>query len=187
MTDQIEMYFRVLLLGETDVGKTSLRRKFISDLFFENKIGEQYINSIKEIEKENTSIEFEIVEPIEVSSNEEYSTELDALIIVYDLELKNFESIKKQITIANYYNKHQYLKILVGNKLDKKSEFTEEDYELLSAIKQDWNIDFYYEVSCKSGEGITEMFDQIVNYLYKHELQNPKSFEHKKPKSCMIC
>ena len=187
MTQQNEMYLRMLLLGDPDVGKTSIRRKFVSDLFFENKIGEQYINSIKEIQKDNTSIEFEIVEPIEVSSNEEYSTELDALIIVYDLETKNFDSIKKHMSIANYYNKHQYLKILVGNKLDMKSKHTSEDYELLSSIKQEWNIDFYYEVSCKTGEGINEMFDQILNYLYKIQLENPKTFDAKKNRHCVVC
>ena len=182
-----QMYFRILLLGDTNVGKTSLRRKFVSDLYFDNKIGEQYINSTKEIQRDNNSIEFEIVEPIEVSSNEEYSTELDALIIVYDLEKMNFESIKKHMSIANYYNKHSYLKIIVGNKLDMKSEIGTDEYELLSQIKQEWNIDFYYEVSCKTGEGISEMFDQIVNYLYKNELNNPRPKDLKKGKQCIIC
>lgn len=173
--------FKILLIGDSTVGKTSLLTQYT-----EKKFQHSYIITI--------GIDFKIVtykhpngETIKLqvwdTAGQErfhaittpYYRGANGVIIVYDItNRKTFDQIsdKWQKTLEQYASKNTK-KILIGNKLDlvNKRTVTEEDGKLLA---DRLGIPFI-EVSAKTGQNIKELFDLMVSELMKCENKNNQS------------
>ena len=160
---------KLLLLGDSTVGKTSILVKYINDKFDEGAIatvGVDYMDKI--INYKNLKIKLQIWD----TSGEEkfraitrnFYRNADGIFIVFDLTKKpTFDHVKIWISEAHDHNDTIKL-VLIGNKLDLKNEI-EVSNELASSYAKRNNLK-YFETSAKEGTNINVAFDTIVDLLF---------------------
>ena len=173
MTEEIEeVNFKVVLLGEAGVGKTSIISQFIEQIFEEDlqsSTGGSY--SSKTLTFNNgKNIKLEIWD---TAGQERYRAlsklfynNAYAAILVYDItkkstydEIKNYwilqikESAPKEIIISIAANKADLLEKEQVNE-DEARQFAEDNGAL------------FFSTSAKNSLGINEMFEEIGKYYY---------------------
>ena len=181
------MSIKILLIGESSVGKSCIINRFIDKTFIENfvtTVGMDY--KVKRINLNNKQYDLEI---IDTSGQERfhclvetYYKKTDGIMFIFDItNQSSFDNLK------NYWlresDKYGDLpKIIVGNKkdLDNIRIINTEEMEKLGEKK---NIRCF-ECSAKNGENV----DSIFIYLTELILSNPnrkriKSFKIKNDKS----
>ena len=104
----------------------------------------------------------------------------DIFIIVFDLSQKNVSIFEERLNkkIKEQENYKEKLIYLVGNKLDITLEYLEEYREKAKLLIDSGEIDKYFEVSARSGEGI-EQFANIFKLdcsIYASVKKNKKLF-----------
>ena len=158
---------KLILLGDSGVGKSSIIGRYISGIFMNDNItssGASY--SQKVYENKGRKVRLNIwdtagQEKFRALGRNFYK---DAYIIclVFDLtNKKTFENIKQvwYPEIKKFGEKYNILSI-VGNKCDLyENEAVEED-EINSFAEKVGGI--YYEISAKNGNGIDEMFESLA-------------------------
>lgn len=153
---------KIVIVGHFGVGKTSLTKQFVSNMF-----SEKYLTTI------GVNIEKKVVETSKGSVNlilwdiagEEdldtiktsYLKGANAFILVTDLT--------REITYSKIDNDLQYMNGIVGDVpylvIGNKSDLLPEN--LVAQIKNKYNID--YISSAKSGENVNEFFTDIAEKL----------------------
>ena len=163
-----QIVLKLLILGDSSVGKTCILLKYVDNKFEESNIatvGVDYMD--KMIEYKNFNIKLQIWD---TSGEEKYRSitknfyrNADGLFVVFDLTRKvTYERIKDWINEAEEYNKG-IKKILIGNKLDLENK---------REVKKDSAENFakknnlkYVETSAKDGTNIKESFDEIIELI----------------------
>jgi len=159
---------KVVLIGESGTGKTSIIQRFAYKLFDPNcisSISSQFINQKIEIEEINKTLQFEIWD---TAGQEKYRSmaklfykDAKIILFVYDITSKSsFEGLKSYwISQIKQECDPELLLVLVANKYDlyETQQVTkEEGIKLANEI----GAIFQY-TSAKSGEGINSMFKNI--------------------------
>ena len=198
-----EISLKILVVGETSVGKTSLFLRYIDNNFPDKhmaSVGVEY--RIKIYEYRRFRIKLQIwdtagQERFHAITNN-YFHNADGILFVYDItEPKSYEYIKKWIQEAEQIESN-FEKILIGNKCDlrhKKKVSEEEVSEYCSENNIEW-----FEVSAKENINLKEAFNKIVELilkdktdeeikeLYSSRLNNSSlSFLRKKKKKEKVC
>ena len=171
--------FKIITLGESGIGKTSLITRFAHDIFEENhlaSIGFEFL--IKVLDIENKIIKIQLWD---ICGSERFKTVIpsyyrnaDGAIAAYDISYKrSFDRVKFWV---NEVKKHPEIKtnvVIVGTKCDiLDREVTEEEGKKLAdelGVK-------YFETSAKTGYNVNEAY----NFLIKDIFDNNKDFERKK-------
>lgn len=182
-TSQKQIYkFKIILLGDVSVGKTSLLTYFI-----ENKFTEEYKATISaEFKTKILNVSQNVQASLNIwdtagnerfkSITKQYFRDADGVILVYDIgRRETFNNIKFWIDeIENNSNKDIII-FLVGNKCDlvQKRNISFEEGEKLS---KDLDV-FFMEVSAKSGQNVFLLFEQITNYLCQNA-ENSRDFDY---------
>ena len=196
---------KVILLGESGVGKTSIILRYYQNQFEPNSlstIGSTYI--IKQIKKDNMKYNLNIWD---TSGQEKYRavTKLfvqnaNIVILVYSIvEEKSFEALDYWYTsiLDTFENKDKIVFAIVGNKYDLFTEsdtVSEEDAMKFAEEKKA----IFKLVSAKSDKkGLDSLFEQLLNeYIKKNPEQkiSQKNFkisqikkENKKGNSRQCC
>ena len=180
--------FNVSLLGETQVGKTSMISVKTGIEFDENQLATVGIDNFLDIAKfENQEYKFKI---FDTAGQERYNSissqtlkVADGYILVFAVDKRSsFEKIDLWIkSLEENVNIKKKALILVGNKCDlEKREVTKDEGEKFA---QEYHMN-YYETSAKTGEGIQEVFNQIYKEIYqlfkKLEENNKNNQDHGK-------
>ena len=175
MTTTSQQICKVVLVGETQTGKTSIIAKLTKDIFQE-EVGSTIVNSIT-----NYKIELEDTKTVQLviwdtAGQEKYRSlntlfYKDALIVVlvYDqTQRKTFEEVK------NYWipqiRSHCGEKIIVAIAANKSDLFEEQEVsdeegkQLAEATKG-----IFMQTSCKTGSGIKELFLALAKKYEKGE------------------
>ena len=170
MTDVIsqdyDYLFKVLLLGDTDVGKSSLILRYTEETFnskLVNSIGVDFKMKKKEIDGKIIKVQIWDTAGHERFRSITYSyyRGVNAIIIVFDItDKKSFLSITEWLKQIEKHAKENVFKFLVGNKSDlaeeRKVTFEEaKEY----ADKHDLP---YIETSAKEGININELFESSI-------------------------
>ena len=170
MTDLIsqdyDYLFKVLLLGDTDVGKSSLILRYTEETFnskLVNSIGVDFKMKKKEIDGKIIKVQIWDTAGHERFRSITYSyyRGANAIIIVFDItDKKSFLSITEWLKQIEKHAKENVFKFLVGNKSDlaeeRKVTFEEaKEY----ADKHDLP---YIETSAKEGININELFESSI-------------------------
>ena len=170
MTDLIsqdyDYLFKVLLLGDTDVGKSSLILRYTEETFnskLVNSIGVDFKMKKKEIDGKIIKVQIWDTAGHERFRSITYSyyRGANAIIIVFDItDKKSFLSITEWLKQIEKHAKENVFKFLVGNKSDlaeeRKVSFEEaKEY----ADKHDLP---YIETSAKEGININELFESSI-------------------------
>ena len=200
---EAQIVLKLLLLGDSSVGKTSILLKYISNKFDESSIstvGVDYMDKIIDYNKFKIKLQI-----WDTSGEEKFRTitknfyrNADGLLVVFDLTKKeSYDHIKSWINEAKE-NNDKLKTILIGNKLDLKDE----RIVTIDVAKQfaEKNNLKYIETSAKDGTNINESFQAIIDLLFDgksseeilHEFTKQDSslsvvddsMEVKKKKSC---
>ena len=213
--DDKKIEYKVILIGNTAVGKTSLFKKLTSGQFSEKNI------STIGMDKKSLQVEIEVFENnTKVNKNVEislvdtagqerfraitksYFKESDGILLLYDITNKDsFKNVETWInsineSLGNHQN-YKYIIILIGNKIDligvegKEREVTEEEGENTCKEK---DLVWGGECSVKNidNDELQQKFQNYVKLIYdkvgeKVVKQNSKSLEKYQKKKKGFC
>jgi small GTP-binding protein len=179
---------KIVTLGDTEVGKTSIVYRY-----FENKFNESILSTIgidfktKYIKVRDASVKVVIWDTAgqEKFRNiaKQYYQGANGVLLVFDVsDRKSFERIEYWLQEIKENNKIDSMYIvIVANKIDliNKRVVTREEAEKYAEKN---NIS-YFEVSAKTGEGVAEMFNNItkgtIDKIF-NESQNQSILEDRK-------
>ena len=157
--------YKIILLGDCGVGKTSILRRYIHNSFTMSN------NSTvaTEFEEKNIEVDQDSVACLKIwdtMGEERYSIlvknyykDSHGVIIVFDLcNRSSFENIKNILKDVNDNAPKDVIIFIVGNKLDLSEDRKVKDDE----VKKLFNDIGYYEVSAKNGNNISLLFEQLT-------------------------
>ena len=159
---------KILTLGDTEVGKTSIVLRYADDKFNDSKISTIGIDfKIKQINKGGESIKVSIYDTAGQERFQRiikhYYRGANGVLLTFDISNKNsFEKLNYWIQDLkeNADNINDLFICLIGNKIDKEDK-REVSIEETNKFAQENNIP-YFEVSAKTGEGIKNLFDEVI-------------------------
>ena len=172
MEDDIyEMMFKVVLVGDSFVGKTNIMSKYLKNEFYEDSkttVGVEF--GSKEFTIEGHKIKAQIWD---TAGQERYKAITSAYykgakgaFVVYDITRKaSFESIERWVNDLTSAADKNITIIMIGNKsdLEDQRQISKEQGEDKSAKLE---IAFL-ETSALSGENLDKAFELMINEIYK--------------------
>ena len=167
--------FKVILIGDSFVGKTSLILRFCKDQYEENSLATIGIDTQKKyIKKDNKKIELIIWD---TAGEEKYKSlaknscnQMDGIVLVFDLNCKeSFKNIKTWYgNLEEVVDFKKVGVVLVGNKCDIKSETTKD--KILEFCKQK-NME-YVATSAKDNINVNDIFIKLLDDIMKKNKHN---------------
>lgn len=168
-----EMIYKVIVIGDPAVGKTSLLTKFAKNQFEEKYLPTIGVSILKEpIELEDKGITVTLMfwdiagQPQFYMLHRPYYNGADGMILVFDVSRSStFSNVNNWYNSAVKYGLSGVPRILIGNKVDLKEErkiirpMAEHLSEKLNAP--------YFETSALTGENIKIVFQKIAESVYK--------------------
>ena len=170
-----EIIFKIITLGDSGVGKTSIINKYITDNYLDNIVSTLGVNfSYKNLIFNKTQkIKLKLIDTCGQEKfralSKSYFKNTDGVLYVFGLDDKeSFDNIKIWM---EYFNKECKIedipKILVGNKCDLDTD-KELDKNIINEFSEKNNIK-YFSTSAKKGININELFEAMGKMLYKKE------------------
>ena len=181
MSGDVGKIFKVVLIGDGAVGKTSLRRNFIGKSFRENylmTIGADF--SVKQVTFEDYVINLQLWDlagqPRFSEVRGAYYAGTYGAMVIFDITRPNtFTNIDYWINELIKYNNHKLVPMMiVGNKSDLRGTTPAEvQVDKLSAMAyadtlSNWGglrVD-YVETSALSGKNVDDAFQRLISKIY---------------------
>ena len=182
-----EESIKVVLLGESGVGKTSIISKFTKGLFNQDIMstnGATFSTKKKEFKEQNKILSFEIWD---TAGQEKYRSlakmffkDAAVTLLVYDITNKDsFIEIKDYwMDLVKENGPEQVIMYIVGNKYDlsEKEGVNEEE---VRKYAQSQNISLWF-TSAKDSTGIDELFEEIGKKYLSPEFTNSEEIIQRK-------
>ncbi len=177
MSDEVkEFVFKIVILGDAAVGKTSLINQYIEQSFEEDykpTLGANIIRKDVFIDEINASVRLIMWD---LAGQEKYNVIRSmyfqgcvGALLVYDVTRHNtFETINsKWLKDFKKYVKKEGIYILIGNKIDLKDQkgVSTEDGESFS---KEINASDFIETSAKYGENVEKAFTNLVYQILRN-------------------
>ena len=166
ISQDYDYLFKVLLLGDSDVGKSSLILRYTEETFnskLVNSIGVDFKMKKKEIDGKIIKVQIWDTAGHERFRSITYSyyRGANAIIIVFDLsDKKSFINIIEWLKQIEKHAQENVFKFLVGNKSDLIDE-RKVTYEEAKKYADEHDLP-YIETSAKEGININELFDSSI-------------------------
>ncbi len=176
-----DVLFKILLIGDSGVGKTSVILRYTKNTF-----QEQFFNSIgvdfksKDLNIDGRKVKLQIWD---TAGQERFRTittsyyrGAHAIVIVFDLtKRQTYEHIQKWMNDINRFAKENVLKFIIGNKSDLTNE-KQVNYEEVRSLASQMKAT-YFNVSAKKNENINEFFEAatkifLIKYNFYEEENN---------------
>jgi len=165
---------KVVILGDSAVGKTSIAMRFIENRFPESHVvtlGAKFQQPKVQL-KNGATLRINLWD----TSGEEkfrsmlpiYFRNINGAILAYDIgDRKSFESVEYWLNVLDSHVKKDNIVIyLVGNKRDLLLNDRKVDPRVAQTLAEN-NGMMFTEVSAKTGEGVNEVFRQLAEELVK--------------------
>ena len=155
--------FKLVLLGDSAVGKSSLVLRFVRGQFFEyqeSTIGAAFLTQT--VALNDTTVKFEIWD---TAGQERYHSlapmyyrGAEVAIVVYDItSFKSFEGAKNWVRDLKLYGQPNVVIALAANKCDLDAQFREVSAQEGQAYARDEDM-AYFETSAKTAHNVRAMF-----------------------------
>ena len=177
---EFDLSFKVIVIGNSAVGKTCLTTKATKDIFLDNHqstIGFEFFSFMIKIE--NKIIKLQIwdtcgQETYRSLISNFYKTSSLAFILYSITDRKSFEDIEKWVKELRTNCSPDIKIILIGNKNDL------EEYRIISKSEGEnlckkFGFEYFIETSAKTGNNAKEIFVKSAMILYKDFLKYYKS------------
>ncbi|KYQ93403.1 Rab GTPase [Tieghemostelium lacteum] len=170
--------FKLLLIGDSSVGKTSLLLKFADGTFTETSVNMTTVDyKCKDVTVEGKRYTLQIWD---TAGQERFRTITSSfyrgahgIIIVYDVtDQSSFNNVKLWMNEIQRYAVVGVSKVLVGNKTDQSDRSV-----VASAAASQYAMSIgvpFVEASAKSGQNVEQVFQTIANEIYKSNLAVPR-------------
>lgn len=167
-----EAIYKVIVIGDPAVGKTSLLTKFVKNQFQEKYLPTVGVNIVKEPINLDQATVINLMfwdvagQPQFYMLHRPYFNGADGVILVFDVTRSStFSNVNNWWNSAVKYGLSGVPRILIGNKIDLKDErkiilpMAEHLSEKLNAP--------YFETSALTGENVKSVFQKIAELVYK--------------------
>lgn len=164
-----EATYKILILGDSGVGKTCLIFRFIEDVFSDSYISTIGIDCRSRVmDLDGTKIRLQIWD---TAGQERFRTLTSAyyrgamgIILVYDITTEDsFKHISQWLQNIQDNASPDVCKVLVGNKLDAEDERVIETSRGKSET-EGYYLEFF-ETSARTGQGVTEAFMAVARQI----------------------
>ncbi|KAK5986218.1 hypothetical protein GCK32_004917 [Trichostrongylus colubriformis] len=162
--------FKIILVGGTGVGKTSLVQRFTQGIFNHNTLATVGVDfRVKNVNVDNDEVKLQIWDP---SGQERFRTivhlyyrNAEAVVFVYDLtHQRTFDRLPDWMDEIEKHCTGRVVKILVGNKADKVH-----DREVPMIVARDFAVanhfDYFTETSALDATNVDLLFQQVARRL----------------------
>ena len=182
------MKISIILVGDTNVGKTSIFKRYYNKEFKESKnatIGVEFQS--KEFKYNGKKYSIQIFDTAGQerfrSLTESYFHLGDGAFVVFDLTNKN-SLISISEWVKDVKEKKPDIKMLIlGNKDDLKNKQISE--EEINETLEEYNISKYIRVSAKNGTNIEKAFEEMIN-LFENDNNEKGNIENGKEKGMKL-
>nr|GMD29784.1 ras-related protein RABD2a [Ipomoea batatas]GMD38166.1 ras-related protein RABD2a [Ipomoea batatas] len=154
--------FKLLLIGDSGVGKSCLLLRFADDTYLESYISTIGVDfKIRTVEQDGKTLKLQIWD---TAGQERFRTITSSyyrgahgIIVVYDVtDLESFNNVKQWLSEIDRYASENVNKLLVGNKCDL-AENRAVSYETAKAFADEIGIPFM-ETSAKDATNVEQTF-----------------------------
>jgi Ras-related protein Rab-1A len=185
--DEYDYIFKVLLIGNSDVGKSSLILRYVDQIWndvFVPTIGVDF--KVKSLEVDKKLVKMQIWDTAgqekfnSIISNYYKGTDVGIFVYAIDNE-KSFQDVENWFKNLKENTSDKTLNILIGNKRDiddeKEGGKRMVTYERAEKFADDNHFYAFREITCKSKDqyeldNILEIFDEIGKYFYDQSKEN---------------
>lgn len=179
MAKQYDFLFRLLMLGDSGVGKTCMLRRFTESDFDTTHISTIGIDfKMKTLEVDGTKVRVQIWD---TAGQERYQTitkqyyrRAQGVIFVYDITDKlSFKHIAKWVSDVDEYTTQKMETILVGNKCDDSLR-REVSKNQGTKLAGSYGMEFF-ETSASKNINISESFERLTELVlqaHKRDVDN---------------
>lgn len=180
MSHSDEFVYKITVIGDGGVGKTSLIKRYTKDTFqkdYVKTIGAQFSRFNKKIDGDEVHLIFwDIAGQDFLFLHPLFYKESKACIIVFSLEendlgKESFNHIKDWDKELKKYCGDIPV-VLFANKVDLVDE-NDIDFGAIEEIISNHEFINYFLTSAKTGEYVYEAFNMIIELLYKENKTNP--------------
>lgn len=187
MADNLDHVFKILLIGDAGVGKSSILLRFTEDIFNEalqSTIGVDFKVKVMEVAEPTGKTKRVKVTIWDTAGQERFRTLTSSyyrgaqgIILVYDVARKEtFDSLNTWLEEVEQFSMgggKEVVKLLVGNKVDQERTVARND-------ALDWAKNrgmLFMEASARTKEGISQVFTEVVQKI----LENPTLLSNTRP------
>ena len=165
-----DLRFKIMVIGESKVGKTSLIKRYTQDKFagiYLTTVGVDFQDKVIQINDKKIRLQIWDTAGQERFRNiaKNYFHSSDGFLLVYDItDLNSLNSLNYWIEQIKANAPENTKSVLVGNKsdLEKERKVSKEEGE---EFAKKHNIKFY-ESSAKEGFNVNEIFEYLANEIY---------------------
>ncbi|XP_072166036.1 EF-hand calcium-binding domain-containing protein 4B-like [Diadema setosum] len=173
-----ERLFKVVFVGDSGVGKTSIIHRFCTDSFSDSfcaTIGVDF--QVKSLTISGNIVAMQLWDTAGQerfrSITRHYFRKADGIVVIYDVTSeRSFLNVRNWMTSVEETTDDHIVKMLLGNKCDCSDKVIAE--ETGHSLAETYKCDFY-EVSAKSGSNVVEAFTAMSKLLLvkeDEEMQN---------------
>ena len=172
MAEDKEYLFRILLIGDSGVGKSCLLLRFADDTYTDTHIATIGVDfKIKTVQIDGQNVRLQIWD---TAGQERFRTITSSyyrgaqgIIVVYSVtDLQTFQNVRQWLQEIERYAAETVIKLLIGNKCDLEDERAvtlEQGQELANSL----NVSFF-EASAKKSLNVDELFTKIATDIIKN-------------------
>uniref|UniRef100_H0WKR2 Ras-related protein Rab-15 n=1 Tax=Otolemur garnettii TaxID=30611 RepID=H0WKR2_OTOGA len=170
MAKQYDVLFRLLLIGDSGVGKTCLLCRFT-----DNEFHSSHISTIGAVAKMRNVVETSGLKlrlcKVDTAGQERYQTitkqyyrRAQGIFLVYDISSeRSYQHIMKWVSDVDEYAPEGVQKILIGNKADEEQK-RQVGREQGQQLAKEYGMDFY-ETSACTNLNIKESFTRLTELV----------------------
>lgn len=178
--DYEKIIFKVVLLGQSGTGKTSIITRYTNDTFGRSVATLSSDLAVKTIDGGSKTIMLNIWDTVgleqHMSLPASFARGAQGIILVYDItDVSSFQKLKTWIDLAKEQSASSSVEpvmILVGNKIDLEKD-RKISKEIAKLFSEEHNL-HYIEASAKTSDHVDSLFsylvDQMLNVRHAYEL-----------------
>ncbi|CAD8207337.1 unnamed protein product [Paramecium pentaurelia] len=175
---EMSLTFKLILLGDSNVGKTSILKRYSENTFSEQQaptIGLAFYKKV--VERKNIKITLEIWDTAGQEKFKKiapiYYRNAQAVLICFDVSKRDtLEGAKRWLEEIDKYLNSDCVKFLVGNKQDQG------DFDVDQVFLENNHMK-YIQTSAKTGYNIDKLFRRVARTLAKTKIKKMENLDQK--------